>query len=94
MHEAVQSRRIGLVLAGVLLIFMASCGQAFESVGTISSISKEDVCAVFENAKTLCIDQAILTEGSPLPAVGDCIRVRFQGESARVLSAVVVTCSK
>jgi hypothetical protein len=92
--SALRHAAISLVAVGVALT-LSACGQAFTELGLVTRVNGADVCVSFANGRTTCIPMGRVetTAARSLVLVDDCLKVRFAGESARVLSAAVAGCA-
>lgn len=93
--EPLRRRATGVVpvVALVLMALLSACGQAFESVGAVTSVDESAICARFANGRELCVAPERFDATSGTPGPGDCIRVRFGGESARPMWVKRTTCA-
>jgi hypothetical protein len=72
-----------------LVALSAACGSDFYSTGQITSRTASGVCARFENSREECFPNELIDQSD---SSLQCIRVHFEGESARPLSAEVIEC--
>jgi hypothetical protein len=72
-----------------LVALATACGSDFYSTGQITSRSASGVCARFANSREECFSNELIDQ--PDSSL-QCIRVHFEGESARPLDAEFIEC--